>query len=206
MTLTFNTGKKKKAETQTSPPGTASAAAMTPVDPFALATTQTQEAPAPAQVKVETTAAVSTTGQLQGSSVSVPLTEELAKLVTIFVRGRNEIDPFKPLIKDIEAAKETLAAFVGTHVPNDEPAMIRTSDGEEIGFGAAPDTRVVKDMDGLIAALRKVMPREDVLKLLYVKLPEVEKYLGQVEVEKYVEHSPGTRRVASYVCPSATGA
>lgn len=167
--------------------------------------TATEVVPATETKAEPAVAATDTTAQLKSASVAIHLTQEQLESVEVFVRGRSEIDPFTQLIKDVEKNKKSLAEFVGTQVPNDETAEIETEAGN-VSFSPAPDTRKIKDIDGLIKALREKakVPREVVLTMLSINLGEADKYLGEKEVDKYVEHVPGTRRVASYVCKSTS--
>lgn len=170
MTVKFNS--KKKAATETKPV---------------------------AEAKVSASKIESPSASLTSSSVLVPLTVAQAEAIAFFVQTRTEIDEYAEMHKKCELIKKEFAALAAANVPNDEQAVFGCAAGS-MTFDHASDVREIVDMKGLCAALKdKLGSYDKVLELLKISLSDADAYLGAQEVEKYVKHVPGTRKIAGYV-------
>lgn len=172
MAIKFN---KKTAVTETAAPVTATKAAKT----------------VPADTTVHP--------QMKSKSVTVGLTDEQTVAITNFVRGQRDIDEFSAVAKNNELVKKSLAAFAAESAPNDEPVTYACAAGS-MSFDKASDVRVVTDIKGLLKSLKDKIGYESTLKLMKFSMTDLDQYLGQAEVEKFVEHKPGTRKITGYTC------
>lgn len=126
------------------------------------------------------------------------LTEEQIADLDEFVQLKRDLDEMmvKEKLKSAETIRKELQS-IAKEFPPSERVVLKGTLGE-VAFKEASDVRKITDVKGLIAALKAAIGMEGLLSMINVSLVEAEKYLGAVELEKYVTHTTDSRTLDGY--------
>src|ERR1035437_1631432 len=101
------------------------------------------------------------------------------------------MDAVKPQAKEAETLRKELQS-IAKDFPELERVVLKGEDGE-VAFRGDKGNRTVTDMKGLIAALKKVVGLDGVLKMINIPIGEAEQYLGEIALNQFVSYKESTR-------------
>ena len=120
-------------------------------------------------------------------------------LLATVVQQLKELDA-DALLKEKEGYRKELASLCG-QLPAAIPVTLETEYATVV-FSAAPETRKIKDMNGLIGVLKEKIGYDGLMALLKLSVGDVESYLVPSELEPFLETVPGSRRLQSAILKS----
>jgi hypothetical protein len=131
--------------------------------------------------------------------VAKALTAKQCEMVDEMLSLQAAVDEVRPKLKRYEEIKKELAAIAADDSQYDpeKPALLK-GDIAVVEFGPCSHPREIKDMHGLIGALKeRVGGYEGLLPMIRVTLKDVDSYLTEAESKEYVETVLGSRSLKS---------
>ena len=138
--------------------------------------------------KGKTKAKLPTKGKLNAGQRA--MVDQLAEI-------KAKLEETKPLAEEAEKLRKQLLPLTDLHFANDEQAVLQ-GDLHTVIFSAKTDTRVIDDLNGLIAELKEKIGYDGLIGLLKLNLTDIDKHLTPLESAPYLKHVPGIRTFKGY--------
>lgn len=114
-----------------------------------------------------------------------------------FIELKEELKMIEPKIKEMESLRKVLQSIAEGNFPPEDKAVIVGETGS-VEFKPASTKRVVKDMQGLVGALKAKVGYPALLDLISIPFKDIDTYLSIAESDPFLDKETGARTLAGY--------
>lgn len=158
---------------------------------MALKIKQTQVEQPKAEVKTTSISSLSP-GKAVSTSSMAELSADQAAQVVELVELKLKLEAMKPLSAKSETLRKQLLSFVDQQFDKDEKVTL-VADKSHVVFSPCSKSKQIKDMNGLIGALKAKIGYEALIGLLKLNLTDIQQYLSEAEMSEFIEETKGSR-------------